>query len=81
MSSECSSYVPASTALLTVTWPQHRCSEPARFMIQRDDWPQMFYCGNDLACRVELYRKQGREITCSEGASLTLEAVGLEVLL
>lgn len=54
------------------------CSKPAQFMIQRDDWPQMLYCGNDLAQRVELYREQGREITCSDEARLALKCLGLE---
>ncbi len=55
------------------------CRERAQFRIQRDDWPPMFYCGNDLIQRVELYQKQQREIRCSDAATDALTCMGLAI--
>jgi hypothetical protein len=54
-----------------------RCSNPARFFVQRDELPKMHYCGIDTVKRIWFYERQHRGINVSDEAKSLLDEVAI----
>lgn len=54
-----------------------RCSERARFFVQRDDMPRLHYCGPDTLRRIWFYQRQNRAINVTDAARPLLDEVAV----